>query len=73
MNGIESKLTRIIESDPKNREKIKKRYKKGKSVIGLIFKIHNKTYKITDGNLDHLCFYKIERIKQNIFNDLKNK
>lgn len=72
MDGRESKLTRIIESDPKNREKIKKRYKKGKSVIGLKFKIGDKIYKITDGNLDHL-FYKIEKIKQNIINDLKNK
>lgn len=33
MDGRESRLTRIIESDPKNREKIKQRYKKGKSVM----------------------------------------
>ena len=72
MDGRESKLTRIIESDPKNRKKILQRYKEGKSVVGLKFKVGDKTYKITDGNLDHL-FYKIEKIKQNIINDLKNK
>lgn len=70
MDGRESRLTRIIESDPKNREKIKQRYKKGKSVIGLKFKVGDKTYKVTDGNLDKV-FDKIEKIKQDILNNIK--
>lgn len=70
MDGRESRLTGIIESDPKNREKIKQRYKKGKSVIGLKFKVGDKTYKVTDGNLDKV-FDKIEKIKQDILNNIK--
>ncbi len=70
MDGRESKLTKIIESDPKNREKIKQRYKEGKSVIGLKFKVGDKIYKVTDGNLDSI-FEKNEKLKQDILKNIK--
>lgn len=70
MDGRESKLTRIIESDPKNRKKILQRYKEGKSVIGLKFKVGDKTYKVTDGNLDS-TFNRIEKLKQDILKNIK--
>ena len=54
----------------KTEKKILKRYKEGKSVIGLKFKVGDKTYKVTDGNLNKV-FDKIEKIKQDILNNIK--
>ena len=54
MNGRESKLTRIILSDEKKRKILFNKIISGESIVGTVFEVSGKKYKITTGDLNDI-------------------
>ena len=65
MDGRESRLTRIILSDPKNRQLLSERIKRNKTIVGTSFKVSGRKYRITVGDLRYID-NRVKTLKESI-------